>query len=376
MKMKKRILYFTDAVESGGAEVFLKMLLEKADLKRYEVVLAIPKRRETASLVRTLRAGGVDVRHFQKIGRMPLWSLAGSYRIFHKVRPDIVHFNLQWPPASLYPLCLAVRMGYECFATEHLVPEYYRPGVLEQRCKRFAYRKIRKVFCVSEESKRLLMNKYRVEGRNIQVVYNGVDGSRFTDLDESRINTLRHSYNPQKNRVIVATIGRLHYQKGHAYLIEAAKNVLRNYPNTLFVFVGEGPERRNIEGLIEKHQLGQHIILIGQRSDIPEILGLSDLFVLPSLFEGFPISILEAMASGVPVIATDVGGVKEQVIQGHTGYVVPAENASALEEALVRLLSNESLRHEMGEKGREMARKLFSTDRMVQKIFQAYEEAR
>jgi glycosyltransferase involved in cell wall biosynthesis len=145
-------------------------------------------------------------------------------------------------------------------------------------------------------------------------------------------------------------------------------------PNVHLLIVGDGPYRKRIEALISRLSLVPYLTLAGFRRDTPQILAVSDIFVLSTaLWEGLPLTILEAMSSELPVVASDVGGIREEIIHQETGIVVPPKNPVALSEALLALLSDEQRASAMGSQGRLRVEKLFALDRMARETTAIYE---
>ena len=130
------------------------------------------------------------------------------------------------------------------------------------------------------------------------------------------------------------------------------------------VLVGEGPNARAIETEIERLQLQPHVRLLGLRHDVPKMLAAADLFLLTSISEGIPLTVIEAMAAGLPVVSTNVGGVPEIVVEGQTGLLAPSGDAAGLAAAVSRLAGDAALRKQMGEAGRQRAAEVFSADKM------------
>jgi glycosyltransferase involved in cell wall biosynthesis len=160
-------------------------------------------------------------------------------------------------------------------------------------------------------------------------------------------------------------VGRLDRQKGVRWLIETAPRWLERLPDCDLLLVGEGPERRQIELLCEKKGLSERIRLAGWRGDVPEILAASDLLVLPSAWEGMPNVILEAMASGLPVVATDVEGVREILGSRADAQIVAYADSQALTERIVGLMSDRDLAAELAQRNRQRAQEEFTVERMV-----------
>jgi glycosyltransferase involved in cell wall biosynthesis len=169
---------------------------------------------------------------------------------------------------------------------------------------------------------------------------------------------------------LILTVARLDKQKGHPELIQASVEI----PEAIFAFVGDGPERASLEEQVRNLKLEDRILFFGFRHDIQNWLSACDVFVLPSLYEGLPIAILEAMAAGKPVIATAIPGTDEAVIQGRTGYLVPPQDSGSLAAAIRSMLADPALRKRMGQVGKEMVMKKFSVKAMVRQVTEVYTE--
>jgi glycosyltransferase involved in cell wall biosynthesis len=173
---------------------------------------------------------------------------------------------------------------------------------------------------------------------------------------------------------VVAVVAGLNNQKGHRYLFEAIPSVARRHPQILFLLVGDGHLRESLKTLARELGISRHVEFLGMRHDVPSILQMSDLFVLPSLFEGMPLSVLEAMAAGKAVVATDVDGTKEVVVDGETGYLVPPRNAEQLARRIDDLLSDDDRRRLFGKQGRERVATTFTTEKMAHAYALLYQE--
>jgi phosphatidylinositol alpha-1,6-mannosyltransferase len=179
------------------------------------------------------------------------------------------------------------------------------------------------------------------------------------------------------NRQIVLFVGRLIPRKGLTYLIEAARNVVKEKPNTAFVIVGNGPLRNQLTLVLEKLNLSRNFFFLGDVDDktLPSLYNCADVFVLPSIQEGQGIALLEAQASAKPVVAFKVSGVKEAVADGKSGMLVERGNIALLENAILELLSNPPLRERMGFAGRDFVTQNFTWDICAHKMLKVYDEA-
>ena len=211
----------------------------------------------------------------------------------------------------------------------------------------------------------------RFAGRKIFLVYNGID---FDEKEPRPIADLFTEIAGQRGLLAVACVANLFSYKGHRDLVEAARIVVEAFPAARFLLVGaDRGEMGPLRSRIVSHGLEEHVLLAGPRADAPAIVAASDLVVLPSHEEGFPNSILEGMAEGKAVVATNVGGIPEAVADGETGILVPPRDPAALASALIALLGDPERRRRMGEAGRRRVTERFLLRKMVFEIERMYE---
>lgn len=205
-----------------------------------------------------------------------------------------------------------------------------------------------------------------------EVIHSGIDVSRFTTTTNSASDIKTDLKIPEDN-LIVGTIGRLTEIKGQEYLIRAARKVVRNNPKTTFILVGDGELREQLETMVEAMGLREHVRFLGWHNDVAAVMSIMDVFVLPSLNEGMGRVLAEAMASGKPIIASDIGGIPDLVSDRDNGYLVPPGDSDALALKLVHLLNDKSLRERMGNAGRKRAGR-YSAEVMVKHIDALYQK--
>jgi glycosyltransferase involved in cell wall biosynthesis len=209
----------------------------------------------------------------------------------------------------------------------------------------------------------------------LEVLLNGVELDAFRSMprEEARSGLLAEFRWPAK-AVVFLNAGRLSEQKNQRELLEAFAAVHREHPQARLLIAGEGELRGELEQRVGELAIADAVALPGQREDMPRLLAGSDVFVLPSTYEGFSNAILEALASGLPVVASDVGGAREQIREGETGLVVPPRDVPALTHALQRLAGDSAERTRMAEGARKDAER-FSLDAMIDRTLRLYREA-
>ncbi len=199
----------------------------------------------------------------------------------------------------------------------------------------------------------------------IKVVFNGVE---TFNKNSAKFDFASFIPDDVINPVVVLSTGRLAYQKGFKYLIEAAAEIIRKHPHVYFFLAGKGKLEATLRQQINKLGISRNFILLGFIEDVPSLLNNADIFVLTSLYEGMPNSILEAMAHGLPVVSTQVNGVSELIEDGVNGFTIYSTNVDQIIDKLDNLVKNEEKRFEFGKKARDFVESQFSIERMVKDL--------
>jgi glycosyltransferase involved in cell wall biosynthesis len=230
------------------------------------------------------------------------------------------------------------------------------------------------VVTISKYSQEKILQFYGVDSRKIRIVPNGVDTERFNP--EINCSSVKERLKATSRRQIILFVGRLIPRKGLFYLVEAAKRIVKERSETLFVIVGEGPLKSRLMAEVKDANLGNNFTFLGDisESELPAVYGCADVFAFPSIQEGQGIALLEAQSSGKPVVAFDITGIKEAVVEKETGLLVKPESVE-LAEAILKLLSDDSLRTKMGEQGRNFVQNNFTWDICARRMHDVYLEA-
>ena len=229
------------------------------------------------------------------------------------------------------------------------------------------------IVTISKYSSRKVVEFYAVDKAKIRIVPNGVDIHRFKPSKDCK--TIKRQMGLDE-RLCVLFVGRLIPRKGLPFLIKAAEHIIKEYAQTMFLIVGDGPLKNNLMADLEKRKLSNNFIFLGDvnESALPAVYNCADVFVLPSIQEGQGIAFLEAQATAKPVVAFDVGGVSEAVLNKKTGFLVKPDSLQ-LSKAILKVLSSYSLREKMGNRGRDFVSDNFSWDICAQKMLKVYHEA-
>jgi glycosyltransferase involved in cell wall biosynthesis len=225
------------------------------------------------------------------------------------------------------------------------------------------------MLAVSDEVKRDIMRNLRCPEDRITVLYNGIDIRKFgAAFPEPR---LRRDLNiPEDHRVVVMP-ARLVEQKQHTRFLRVLEQIRDDLPPTRVLLVGEGKLQDALEREVKQRGLQNMVLFTGHRTDVPQILSLSDLSVLTSDKEGFSNAIIESLAAGVPVVATDVGGNREAIVDGECGFIVAPDDLEGLAQSIKRLLVDDPLRKRMSESARRRAH-FFSLEHMIEETRRLY----
>jgi glycosyltransferase involved in cell wall biosynthesis len=229
------------------------------------------------------------------------------------------------------------------------------------------------IVTVSKYSSEKIVQFYDVDKTKIRIVPNGVDLQRFKPVQG--LESIKRQIGID-NKLCVLFVGRLIPRKGLPFLIEAAKHIVKEFKETIFVIVGNGPLKNHLQAYLEEINLSSNFVFLGDVNEnvLPAIYNCADVLALPSIQEGQGIALLEAQATAKPVVAFDVGGVHEAMLDKETGLLVKPDSRE-LANAILKLLANWSLREKMGSKGREFVSDNFSWDVCAQRMLQVYREA-
>ena len=251
------------------------------------------------------------------------------------------------------------------------------------RPKRWAYRLLYRLaahwvngfIAVSDDVKDAILKELGLDSTDpicdkINIIYNSVDVRRYQatsgkSRDENR-SVIRRQLGLAENACVAVVVATFKEQKGHRYLIEAVPGVVSQFPDLYILLVGDGDLREKLLAQAHTSGLDGHLRFLGFRSDIPDLLAASDFFVLPSLWEGLSMALVEAMASGLPVIATEVSGTRQVMVAGETGLLVPPGDSQRLKEAMIQLLSDSARARAMGVAGLKRVEEYFSSKKQAQ----------
>jgi len=353
----------------GGAEVLAARLARQLQ-GRYRFLLVCLD--ELGTLGEELRTEGFTVEVVERRPGLDLkcaWRLA---KLLRREQVDLIHAH-QYTPFSYAVLARLLYRGPAILLTEHgrHQPDYPRRKRMLANWL-FLERRDR-VIGVGEAVRQALIHNEGIPDRRVSVIYNGIDLSPFPNRVNGHL-SVRQEMGVAEDDFVILQVARLDYLKDHATAIRTLAQVLLRCPRARLVLVGEGPELQTIQDLVRQHHVESSVRLLGLRKDVPRLLPAADLFLLTSISEGIPLTVIEAMAAGLPVVATRVGGLPEVVEEGNSGLLAPAGNDAALAEKIVQLAEDRQRRQEMGRCGRQTALERFSEKQMHAQYERLYQE--
>ncbi len=358
------ICHVLHTLDVGGAELLAKQFaFEFADRFR-PVFLCLDA---IGTLGEQFRERGVTVK---VVGRNPGFDHQCARRIARFLREEnvqLVHAH-QYAPFFYSSLARIFNGNYPILFTEHGrdYPDYRRSKRVW--ANKLLLRRHDRVVAVGECVRSALIDYEGLSSSRVKVIYNGVDGNQFNPQRPSR-KRVRKSLGLDDGEIAIVQVARLNRLKDYGTAILAMAQVCKAASNVKYFIVGEGEERSVIERSVQDLNLQERVRMLGLRNDVPNLLEGMDMFLLSSLTEGIPLTLIEAMFAQLPCIATRVGGIQECVVDGITGLVSAANQPDDLAEQLLSLVRSPATRLQMGERGRERAIGMFHSDRM----FEEYE---
>ncbi len=353
-----KILHIITDTNFGGAGQYLLYLLTKPAFNGVEVKVACPD----GQLAARLESAGID--------RIPISGKDTSFsfgltlellRLVKKTKPDIVHTHS----------CLSGRISAKLRRTPVVYTKHGQVRPVKGRLKKWFNGLVSAmlsdgIIAVSQKVYQELVAS-GVKSSKMVCVVNGVDVSAFAPKDTKPFAESGH-----KNNIVVGTAARLDPVKAIDVLVDAARMVMNSLPQARFVIAGSGPMEDSLRARIQNARLEPYVKMVGFVEDMRQFLSELDIFVLCSRQEGLGLSALQAMAAGLPVVATEVGGLPEVVVHDETGFLVPPGDVKFLAQAIVRLAIDPDMAAQMGTAGRNRAEEVFDSVKMAERTMDLY----
>lgn len=361
----KTICQLLHSLSIGGAEILAARIGRRLQDRYRFIYLCLD---EIGALGQELRDDGFAVHHLSRKAGLDIGCVRRLRKVLHGEQVDVIHAH-QFTPYFYATLARAPLSHPSVLFTEHgrFHPDYPRP-------KRMLYNKLATgrrdhVVAVGEAVRQALIDNEGFAPARVRVIYNGINLAAYQTPSESTRARSRAEWGIADSTLLIAHVARLDPIKDHLTSMRAVKTLVENGVDARLLIVGDGPERSKIEQA--RAELGPELYrMAGMRRDVPQILAGADVFMLTSHSEGIPLTVIEAMAAGLPVVSTNVGGLPEIVLDEQTGFLAPAQDSQALARQLERLAREPVRARQLGQAGRNLAFDRFSEDAMLA----AYEE--
>lgn len=364
MIKKARICHITKATGVAGSEKHLLMLLRGLDRAKYQVklVLLVERDKPLDDYVLRFEEVGVQVKRVLiggDIDPLLVWRL---YRLLREGKYDLIHSHLIH--ADLYGTLAAKLAGVPIIVSTKHNENVFRRHPFYAFLDRTAARFADKIITISDSLKRFAVEVEGLDAEKIVRIHYGLGLTHASTSDTARP-SLRAELGIGRDSPLAAIVARLIPQKGHVYLLHAFRRVLGALPEARLLVVGEGYLREELESLAEELGVASKVIFTGFCGNVSRIMDGIDLFVLSSLWEGFGLVLLEAMAASKPIVATMVSAIPEIVLDGETGILVPPNDPELMAEGITKLLTQPTLARQMGCRGKQRLEREFSAQKMI-----------
>jgi len=365
---KIKILFIYQDLDSGGAEEVLSSTVRNINKHKYDVNICCLGSK--GIIGEELEYSGYAVRALNRhYGITSIFTTFILYKLIRQIKPDIVHTSLFY--ANYHGRIAANFAGVRVIVSEeqNIYKWKNKNPIFILIDKILSYVTDRIIAC-SCSVKDFTAKQEGIDPNKFIVIHNVFDMAKFNiDSDEKDI---RREMGFDKEVKVIGTIGRLCEQKGHKYLIAAMANIIKAIPDVKLVIVGEGPLEQDLKALTQKLSLLDKVIFMKKRRDISAILKTFDIFVLPSLWEGLSVVLLEAMYMSKTVIATDIPSNKEAMINNETGVLVQEKNSVLLADAVIAALNNKALMERYGENAKKRVSECFSSQKRIAELEDLY----
>lgn len=371
---KRSIIYYTDSKLVGGAENYLYLLLKNLNRNQFTPILLCPDGEGHRLWRKKIQAMGINVYPFATRSFFAWSKIWRTIKLFKQTKPQIIHFQF-WSPYScgigllLSTLCKGcVKIGTEhSFVPLSQAEWYLRP--LKKAYQKWRGKTIDYPITVSYASRGMMNRSQFFNNKKISVVHNGIE---MEDFDLSG----RKDKRIDPHKINVVTVARLEEGKGHQMLIRAIRKIPKRIRHHLeFHLIGGGSLEKKLKHQIQSLNLSRVIKFWGQTPGAQKLLPQFSFFVFPSYSENFPFAIIEAMAAGLAIISTNVGGIKEALKNNRGGFLVKKGRAKIMAKKIITLMKNQDLRQKMGSFNRQFSHNHFSDKIMARKTEEIYRYA-
>ena len=363
-----KILFFITELSTGGAQTVLLHLLSHLDRRRFEPVV-VCLYNENGAPAQQIKQWGIPVIGLGMTRKWRIDALWRLYKVLRRHRPTILH---TW----MFHANVLGRIIGRLAAVPIIITSRHSiriGGQWRERLKGWTVKLDDKIIAVCDMARHLEIENARAPADKVIVIHNSIDWRKFAEVDPRTGAAVRQTLHIPPTVPLIGAVGRLTPAKGFDILLQSFAEVRRQMPDAHLLLVGDGSLRAHLEKLTRQLHLADHVIFTGIRKDVPQLLKTLDIFILSSQWEGLPNTILEAMAAGVPVIATTVGGVPEVITHQKNGWLIPPNNTAALTDAIIYLLRHPAERRRLGANGQTRVKTAFDAALAAQQTFRLYQ---
>lgn len=354
----------------GGAEVLVADMIRGLSDRFRSVVACLD---DVGSIGESLISDGVPLRLLERAAGVDV-SCSRRLRAFARQQSvDMYHVH-QCTPMFQAMLSRFPRKRPPLLLTEHGRHHPDLPSRRRALCHRLLLCKADRLVAVGHATREALIANEGLPADRVEVLYNGVDLAPYSEVSPAARGEVRAELQLGPSDLVITIVARLDPIKDHSTAVQTLQIARESVPHAKLLIVGDGVEREPITAEIEQAGLREHVRMPGTRNDVPRLLAASDVLLLSSIGEGIPLTVIEAMASGTPVVSTSVGGVPEMIVDGESGLLAEVGDARALAAHIVRLWTDSGLRKRLTANATKRARELFSRETMLSRYAAIYQE--
>jgi len=369
MNLPRKVLHVIDSFDLGGAQTFLLDLVRHHDPAGFMAEVAAMHGHGVFEPA--FREAGI-VTHSLSPTKMPPYYVPNFLRLMHRGQYDILHFHLFG--ANLCAKPLAIAAGHRAIIVHDQCNDASRdqsPFLLAADA--LANRGASRIIAVSESVRRYLLDREDLADSKVEMVSNGIDTEKFVPASEEERQGARASLGLPEGSFVIGGVGRLVSQKNFAFFLEVAASIAPRYPCVIFVIAGSGPLESALREQAHRREISERVRFLGHVTDRTSLYHAMDALLMPSDFEGTPMALLEAMTSGLPVVASSVDGIAEVCTQGEDALLVPCRDLLGFVTAMEQVITRPELRACLARNARRTILTRYEIRNLVRRIEAIYE---
>jgi glycosyltransferase involved in cell wall biosynthesis len=377
MDKNRPILWMIDGLGPGGAEQLMPSILKTLAIAGYKIRICALQIKHENPIAGDLERLGLPVDLLLIPNLRHPFNLFRILRYLQFHRPQILHTQLEF--SDILGGVAARILRIPVVSTLHTLDTSEEPGrktaTWRLKLRWSVLRKLTdRVIAVSQKTRSHHIQVAGIDASKIITIYNGIDLVKFNKPAQERHGIIKQGFGIPPDRKVIITVAVLRELKGIQFMIQSLPAIRNRIPNVHYLIVGEGNYKTQLLQLVASLDIEDNVTFAGHRTDIPALLHCSDLFVLPTLIDALPTVLIEALAAGIPIVASDVGGIPEIVKDTVNGLLVPAGDPIGLAEACVRILENQSLSDKLVSFGAQVAQERFNIKVQADQLIKCYEE--